>query len=76
MAATTAEMFGSRSVGSIYGLMLTAWGFGGVLGPLLIAALRESTGDYTSALRIIAAIMLASVGLPLLIRRPRPTIGD
>jgi OFA family oxalate/formate antiporter-like MFS transporter len=76
MAATTAEMFGSRSVGSIYGLMLTAWGFGGVLGPLLIAALRESTGDYTSALRIIAAIMLASVALPLLIRRPRPTLGD
>jgi MFS transporter, OFA family, oxalate/formate antiporter len=52
--------------------MLTAWGFGGVLGPLIVAALRESSGGYTGALRIIAAIMLASVALPLLIRRPGP----
>jgi OFA family oxalate/formate antiporter-like MFS transporter len=71
MAATTADLFGSRHVGAIYGLMLTAWGFGGVLGPLIIAALRESSGGYSSALRIIAAIMLASVTLPLLIRPPR-----
>jgi OFA family oxalate/formate antiporter-like MFS transporter len=71
MAATTADLFGSRHVGSIYGLMLTAWGFGGVLGPLVIAALRESSGDYTSSLRIIAGSMVASVVLPLVIRRPR-----
>jgi MFS transporter, OFA family, oxalate/formate antiporter len=71
MAATTADLFGSRDVGAIYGLMLTAWGFGGVLGPLVIAVLRESSGGYTTSLRIIAAIMLASVVLPLVIRRPR-----
>jgi OFA family oxalate/formate antiporter-like MFS transporter len=71
MAATTADLFGPRHVGSIYGLMLTAWGFGGVLGPLVIAALRESSGGYTSSLRIIAGIMVASVVLPLVIRRPR-----
>jgi MFS transporter, OFA family, oxalate/formate antiporter len=71
MAGTTADLFGSRHVGAIYGLMLTAWGLGGVLGPLVIAALRESSGGYTSSLWIIAATMLASVVLPLLIRRPR-----
>ena len=72
MAAITADLFGSRHVGAIYGLMLTAWGFGGVLGPLVIAVVRESSGGYTSALRTIAAIMLASVALPLAIRRPSP----
>lgn len=75
MAATTTDLFGSRNVGAIYGLMLTAWGFGGVLGPLIIAVLRESTGSYTSALRIIAAIMLASIALPLVIRPPRPRLA-
>jgi MFS transporter, OFA family, oxalate/formate antiporter len=59
MAAITADLFGSRHVGAIYGLMLTAWGFGGLLGPLVIAVVRESSGGYTSALRIIAAIMQA-----------------
>jgi OFA family oxalate/formate antiporter-like MFS transporter len=74
MAATAADLFGSRHVGAIYGLLLTAWGFGGVVGPLVIAILRESSGGYTSALRIIAAIMLASVVLPLMIRRPRRAV--
>lgn len=72
MAATTADMFGGRNLGAIYGLMLTAWGFGGVLGPLMLSALRESTGSYTSALRIVAAVMLVSVMVPLLLRRPPP----
>jgi MFS transporter, OFA family, oxalate/formate antiporter len=71
MAATTAGFFGARHAGSIYGLMLTAWGFGGVAGPLLVSAVRESTGSYMGALRVIAGVMLASVVLPLIIQRPR-----
>jgi len=71
MAATSTDLFGSRNIGAIYGLLLTAWGFGGVLGPLIFAVLRESTGSYTSALRIVAAIMLASIALPVAIRPPQ-----
>jgi MFS family permease len=44
MPAFAADFFGPKWVGSIYGLMLTAWGFAGVFGPLLIAAIRQSTG--------------------------------
>ena len=44
MPAFTADYFGAENVGSIYGLMLTAWGVAGVLGPTLIAALRQSSG--------------------------------
>lgn len=32
-----AVFFGSKNVGMIYGLMINAWGFGGVLGPQLIS---------------------------------------
>jgi OFA family oxalate/formate antiporter-like MFS transporter len=60
-------------MGSIYGLLLTSWGFGGLLGPLIVAALRESTGSYASSLRTMAAIMLASAALPLLLRPVRPS---
>src|SRR5262245_8535785 len=59
MPAFAADFFGAGNVGSIYGLMLTAWGFAGVLGPTLIAHVRESTGRYTEALELIAIIMLA-----------------
>jgi hypothetical protein len=55
----------------IYGLMLTAWGFAGVLGPTLIAHGRQSTGYYTEALDMIAGVMLLSAVLPFVIRPPR-----
>ncbi len=71
MPAFCADYFGSRDVGSIYGLMLTAWGFGSALGPLLIATVRQRTGAYHDALHIISAIMLASAVLPLLMRPPK-----
>ena len=71
MPAFATDYFGPRNVGSIYGLILTAWGVGGVVGPMVIAFLRESTGAYTRALLIIAAVMLASAILPLIVRAPR-----
>jgi OFA family oxalate/formate antiporter-like MFS transporter len=71
MPAYAADYFGSANVGSIYGLMLTAWGFAGVCGPTLIAHIRQSTGHYTEALEIIAGIMLISAVLPFVIRPPR-----
>ncbi len=71
MPAFAADFFGSRNVGSIYGLMLTAWGFAGVCGPTLIAHVRQSTGFYTEALELIAGIMLVSAILPFVIRPPR-----
>ena len=70
MPAFAADYFGSREVGSIYGLMLTAWGFGSALGPLLIAHLRETTGRYDEALRIISVIMLVSSVIPFIVHPP------
>jgi MFS transporter, OFA family, oxalate/formate antiporter len=70
MPAFAADYFGSREVGAIYGLMLTAWGFGSVLGPLLIAHIRETTGHYGQALHIIAVIMLISSVIPFLVHPP------
>ncbi len=71
MPAFAADYFGPANVGSIYGLMLTAWGFAGVVGPALIAHLRESTGHYGQALEVIAGVTLVSALLPLIIRPPK-----
>jgi len=73
MPAFAADFFGSRNVGSIYGLMLTAWGLAGLLGPTLIAHVRQSTGYYTGALDLIAGIMVLSTALPFLVRPPKPS---
>ena len=76
MPAFAADFFGARNVGSTYGLMLTAWGFAGLLGPTLIAYARQTTGHYTGALQIISGIMLVSVVLPVLVRQPKARVQE
>jgi OFA family oxalate/formate antiporter-like MFS transporter len=71
MPAFTADYFGPKNVGPIYGLMLTAWGFASVFGPLLIAHMRETAGSYRGALHVIAGVMTISAVLPILVRPPR-----
>jgi OFA family oxalate/formate antiporter-like MFS transporter len=75
MPAFAADYFGSKNVGPIYGLMLTAWGFASAFGPLLIAHLRQSSGAYATGLRVIAAIMAVSILLPLIVRPPRADVA-
>jgi OFA family oxalate/formate antiporter-like MFS transporter len=73
MPAFNADYFGSKNVGTIYGLMITAWGFGGVLGPLLISRVIDATGSYQNAFYILAGLMLVSSVLPFIVRPPRRT---
>jgi OFA family oxalate/formate antiporter-like MFS transporter len=70
MPAFAADMFGSRNVGKVYGLMLTAWGGGALVGPILLSQIHDATGQYTGGLRAIAAIMFVGAVLPLFVRRP------
>ena len=71
MPAFTADYFGPKNVGPIYGLMLTAWGFASAVGPLFIAHMRETAGSYRGALHVIAGVMAVSILLPILVRPPR-----
>ncbi|HYV12988.1 MAG TPA: OFA family MFS transporter [Pyrinomonadaceae bacterium] len=70
MPAFAADYFGSKNVGPIYGLMLTAWGTASAVGPLLIAYLRQSTGAYYRPLHVIAVVMAVSAVLPLVMSAP------
>ncbi len=70
MPAFTADYFGPTNVGKVYGLLLTAWSFGGVLGPLLISSILDSTESYSLAFYILAAIMAASAVVAFIVRPP------
>src|SRR5204863_460848 len=74
MPAFTADYFGPKNVGPIYGLMLTAWSFASAVGPLFIAHMRETTGSYAGALHVIAVVMAISILLPVLVRPPRASV--
>src|SRR5256886_5851537 len=49
MPAFTPDYFGSKNIGPIFGLMLTAWGFARPFCPLLIPHLRPASGRHPNA---------------------------
>src|ERR671916_635159 len=71
MPAFNADYFGPANVGKVYGLMLTAWSFGGVLGPILISRVIDTTNSYTLAFYIIAVIMIGSAAVAFIVRPPQ-----
>ncbi len=44
MPSFTADYFGARFMGRIYGWILLAWGVGSVISPIMIASLRQAHG--------------------------------
>lgn len=50
--------------------MLLPWAFPAAFGPLLFAYMRESTGGYTEALYLIAAMLIIAIILPLKVSPP------
>jgi OFA family oxalate/formate antiporter-like MFS transporter len=70
MPSFTADFFGSRFMGGIYGWILLAWGAGAIPSPILIAQLRQTTGRYDQAIYTVAVVLLVASALPLTVRRP------
>jgi MFS transporter, OFA family, oxalate/formate antiporter len=72
MPSFTADFFGAKFMGGIYGWILLAWGAGAIPSPILIAHVRQSTGGYGPAVNIIAIVMLCALVLPILAKyRPQ-----
>lgn len=66
--AYLADLFGSFHVGGIHGRLLTAWSTAGILGPLLISYLRESSINKAIAelsSKIDPALFLEKFGEPI-----------
>lgn len=56
--AATAESYGIKNLGVNYGLVFTAWGFGGVIGPMLAARILDSAGNYNASYIVSAALLI------------------
>lgn len=75
MPATAGDFFGLRNAGAVYGLMVIGWSIGGVVGPLLVAALIDGT-SYTLAFTTIAVIAAVALVLPIVTRPRGVTTAD
>jgi MFS family permease len=76
LPAYLADIFGTKFVGAIHGRVITAWSVAGVVGPALIAGLRQSQLDagvpkahvYDETLYIMAGLLVVGLVCNLLVR--------
>jgi OFA family oxalate/formate antiporter-like MFS transporter len=72
MPSFTADFFGSRYMGGIYGWILLAWGAGAIPSPILIARIRQETGTYAEAIHILGIVVLVAMILPIIAMLQKP----
>ena len=72
--ATVSDFWGTRHAGVNYGLVFSAWGAAGIIGPTIGGVLFDKYGNYEAA--FYAAALLAAVALccEMLVRRPRVAV--
>ncbi|MDP3387797.1 MAG: OFA family MFS transporter [Eubacteriales bacterium] len=68
--AMTGNYYGMKNFGMNYGMVITAWGIGGVLGPLLGGIVRDVTGVYTYSYMASAVISFMGAMISLRISAP------
>src|SRR5512138_3830963 len=64
--ATTADQWGTKNMGLNYGVMFTAWGFGGVFGGTLAGRIVDTTGSYAGAYNIAGLMLIFAFFLAML----------
>jgi len=60
-ATTSADFFGTRYLGLNYGLLFTAYGVAGIIGPLIASRVFSASGSYANAFYIAAGLSVIAV---------------
>lgn len=55
------DIFGTKELGAIHGVILTAWALAGLAGPIIIAYVKDSTGSYTDTLYVFVALFFIAL---------------
>ncbi len=68
--AAVTDFYGTRHAGTNYGLVFTAWGFAGILGPTIGGVLFDKYKNYGAAFYTAAVLALIAFICVLVARRP------
>lgn len=56
------DMYGSSLMASAYGALLTAWGVGGIIGPQIVAFMKDNYADKAGLYAFIVGAVLLAIG--------------
>lgn len=63
-----ANYYGLKHYGANYGVLYTAWGVGGFIGPVLAAIAVDYSGKYHVAYYVCGGLMIIAIGLSLVLQ--------
>ena len=69
-ASTAADFWGTKNVGVNYGLLFTAWGVAGIIGPRIGGQLFDKYKDYQVAFYTAGVLCIVALVSELIARRP------
>jgi OFA family oxalate/formate antiporter-like MFS transporter len=72
--ALAGDFYGTKYLATNYGILLLAWGFAGVLGPVIGSRIFVNTGTYQYAFFGAAVLACAALGLLSIIRPPHAAV--
>jgi len=70
--SATADFWGTKNAGINYGLLFTAWGVAGIIGPRIGGVLFDRYKDYKAAFCTAAVLAAVALICELLAKRPVP----
>lgn len=57
------DNYGTKNLGMNYGILFSAWGAGGILGPMLGGFIADTTGSYSLAFTMAGCMLLVAAGV-------------
>jgi len=68
LPAYIGDLFGTKHLGEINGLLLTSWSAAGVAGPMIMAYIYDTTNSYNAAFYLFAGFLAAALATTILLR--------
>jgi len=66
-----ADYWGTKNLGMNYGILFTAYGIGGIFGPILAGRIADASGNYNMAYTISPALMILAAILTFFTQAPK-----
>jgi OFA family oxalate/formate antiporter-like MFS transporter len=69
LPAFLGDLFGTKQLGAIHGMVLAAWGIAGVVGPTIYDMVKTATGSLDTTLTVFAGLFIIALVISLLMKR-------
>ncbi|WP_400079709.1 OFA family MFS transporter [Winogradskyella sp. R77965] len=69
LPAFLGDLFGTKQLGAIHGMILASWGLAGVVGPTIYDVVKSSTGSLDITLKVFSGLFVVALVVSLLMKR-------